>query len=71
VYPLQQPHKVRALSKIVLIKDRKHLINQTWFEKVIQVTNKPGLISKQCPGKAGGAINFNVPGPTQSENPMG
>jgi hypothetical protein len=39
VYPLQQPHKGRALSKFVLIKDRKHLINQAWLAKVIQVRN--------------------------------
>ena len=32
---LQQPHKARTLSKILLIKDRKYLINQAGFEKAI------------------------------------
>lgn len=70
MYPLQQPHKARTLSKILLIKDRKK-INKSGLAQKSYSSKKPEPINNQCPNKTGDAINLDAPGLTQSRNSRG
>ena len=51
-----------------LTNQGQKIFNRSGWAWKSYLGKKPGLFSKQCPNKAGGAINFNAPGPTQSRN---